>query len=107
MTIRTVRWFIGLALLFAMASAIAGTEAIRRQIESSMLVTGHVAIEPDGQASHLEIDQSEKIPPFVRALMESARASWRFEPVLADGVASRVTSRMSVRVVARKMGSGD
>lgn len=107
MTIRTVRWFMGLALLFAMASAIAGTEAIRRQIESSMLVTGHVTIEPDGQASHLEIDQSEKIPPFVRALMERARASWRFEPVLADGVASRVTSRMSVRVVARKMESGD
>lgn len=60
MTIRTVRWFMGLALLFAMASAMAGTEAIRRQIESSMLVTGHVTIEPDGQASHLEIDQSER-----------------------------------------------
>ncbi len=88
-------------------SAFAGSNDIRKQTELSLLVTGHVVIEPDGSVSGLNIDQEEKIPPAVRGLIERARPVWRFEPVRVDGAAARARARMSLRVVAKKLDSGD
>ena len=92
-----------LGLLVAFASQAAGPRAVRKQIESSMLVTGWVLIAPDGSVTKLEIDEQEKLPAGVVKLVEQGGASWRFEPVLIDGVARKAKARMSLRVVAKKL----
>lgn len=92
-----------LGLLVAFASHAAGPGAVRKQIESSMLVTGWALIAPDGSVTKLEIDEQEKLPASVVKLVEQGGASWRFEPVLIDGVARKAKARMSLRVVAKKI----
>ena len=92
-----------LVLLVAFASHAAGPGAVRKQIESSMLVTGWVSIAADGSLTKLEMDEPEKLPKGVVTLVERASAVWRFEPVLVDGVARKAKARMSLRVVAKKM----
>lgn len=91
-----------LGLLVAFASHAAGPTAVRKTVESSMLVTGWVLIAADGTTTKLELDDKEKIPDAVVSLIERGGATWRFEPVLVDGVARKAKARMSLRVVAKK-----
>lgn len=79
----------------------AGIKEVRQQIEASMLVMGYVYIEPDGRVGRLELDQTEKLPPAVKQLMESAAPQWQFDPAKVDGVARKAKARMSLRVVAK------
>lgn len=99
-------WMLGL-LLCGAAGVLAGVKDVRKQIEASMLVTGSVTIEPDGSVGKLEIDQREKLPQAVAGLVDKAAATWKFEPILVDGVARRGKARMSLRVVANKLPDGD
>jgi hypothetical protein len=92
-----------LGLLVAFASHAAGPGAVRKTIESSMLVTGWVSIAADGGMTKLELDEPAKLPKGVVSLVEQAGASWRFEPVLVDGVARKVKARMSLRIAAKKI----
>lgn len=92
-----------LGLLIAFASHAAGPGAVRKTIESSMLVTGWVSIAADGSTTKLELDEKEKLPDVVVSLIEKGGARWRFEPVLVDGVARKAKARMSLRIVAKKI----
>lgn len=94
-----------LALCAAVAMA-AGPSAVRKQAEASMLVTGHVLIEPDGSVSGWEIDQRDKLPAAVVGLVEQSVDVWRFEPVVVDGLPRNAKARMSLRVVATKVDGG-
>ncbi|MGN7832827.1 energy transducer TonB [Pseudoxanthomonas sp. 22568] len=101
------RW-LAIALLLGIAcTAVAGIKEVRAQVEASMLVTGAVIIEPDGTVAKLDLDQREKLPPAVAGLIDKAAASWKFEPILVDGVGRRGKARMSLRVVANKLPNGD
>lgn len=93
-------------VLCASVAAAAGPRAARKQIERSMLVTGHVLVEPDGSVSGWEIDQREKLPDFVAGLIEKSAPEWKFEPVLVDGSPGRARARMSLRVVANQTDDG-
>ena len=100
-------WVSGLVLLVCMGSGLAQSpQAIRKQAEASMLVTGSVLIERDGSVSGLEVDQRDKLPEVVASLVDRAGPTWRFEPVLVDGEARRVKARMSLLVVANKLEDG-
>jgi hypothetical protein len=92
-----------LGLLVAFASHAAGPGAVRKTIESSMLVTGWVSIAADGSTTKLELDEKEKLPDAVVSLIEKGGATWRFEPVLVDGVARKAKARMGLRIVAKKV----
>ena len=92
-----------LGLLVAFASHAAGPGAVRKTIESSMLVTGWVSIAADGSTTKLELDEKEKLPDVVVSLIQKGGATWRFEPVLVDGVARKAKARMSLRIVAKKI----
>lgn len=92
-----------LGLLVAFASHAAGPSAVRKTVESSMLVTGWVLIDPDGSTTKLELDEREKLPEPVASLVEQSGPAWRFEPVLIDGVARKAKARMSLRIVAKKV----
>lgn len=94
-----------LALLATTAFA-AGPGAVRKQAEASMLVTGRIVVEPDGSVSRWEIDQRDKLPEPVSALIDRAAPQWKFEPVLVDGRPARVEAQMSLRVVANRQDDG-
>lgn len=94
-------------LLGFSATAYAGISEVRKQAEASMLVTGMVMIEPDGAVGELRLDQPDKLPPGVLTLLDQAGKAWRFEPHTVDGVAHKAKARMSLRVVAKKLDSGD
>lgn len=90
------------------ASAFAqGPAAVRKQAESSMLVTGTVDVEADGSVSGYQIDKPQALPEAVTSLLGQAVPSWRFEPVLVNGRPSPVRARMSVRLAARKREGGE
>lgn len=81
-------------------------QAIRKQAESSMLVTGSILIERDGSVSGLEVDQRDKLPDVVATLVEKSGPAWKFEPVLVEGEPRKVKARMSLLVVANKLEEG-
>ena len=75
---------------------------MRKQAESSLLITGAVEIDQAGHLSHMTIDQREALPPGVVELVETASSGWLFKPVVVDGRAMRAKGPMTLRVVARK-----
>ncbi len=91
-----------LALVPLMATA-AGPREVRKQVESSMLVTGEVAITADGRVDTIALDQPEKLPPGIVDFVQGQVRDWTFEPVLREGRAVPARSRMSVRVVGKKI----
>ena len=71
-------WFVALALALAplMATA-AGPREVRRQVESSMLVTGEIEIDAQGQVSNLKMP-TESLSPFAKA--QAIRGGTRMVP---------------------------
>ena len=80
-----------------------GPGGVRKQIESSMLVTGIVDIDPDGVVSSHSLDHADKLPPGVVELIGNALPGWKFEPILVDGSAVNARAQMSLRVIAKKL----
>ncbi len=80
----------------------AGAEAIRKQAQASMLVTGSIDVAPDGSVQSYAIDHAEKLPPVVVELLGKNVPTWRFEPVSVDGKPVLATAPMSLRIVARR-----
>lgn len=97
----------GLLALFSVVALAAGPGAVRKQAEASMLVTGDVLIQPDGTVSGWDLDQRDKLPAAVVGLVEKSASTWRFEPVMVDGVARKARARMSLRVVAERVEGDD
>ena len=97
------------ALLALVATATAGIrkmapESVRNQVEVSMLLTGAIDIERDGSVSGYVLDDREKLPDYVVAILDRQVPAWRFEPTLHDGQAVPVRSPMSLRVVGSPVG---
>jgi len=96
----------GLLLLLLAASAFAtgtGPGAVRKQAESSMLVTGKIDIEPDGAVSALAIDQEAELPTGVVAFVRNTAMQWKFEPALREGKAVPARTPMTLRIVAKRL----
>lgn len=100
------RWIVLLLCFIAGVAAAQGPTAALKLVEHSMVVTGHVLIEPDGSVSGWEIDQADRLPPAVVALIERSAPVWRFEPVLIDGQPQRAKGRMSLRLTANPLDDG-
>lgn len=72
---------------------------MRQEVEASMLVTGHVDIDLEGRVTALELDQRDKLPPYVISALERRAPALRFEPILVDGAPVLARAKMSVRLV--------
>jgi hypothetical protein len=78
-----------------------GPGAIRKQVESNMLVTGTIDITLGGDVAGYTLDQSDTLPKGIVDLTARAVSQWKFEPVKVEGQAlSR--SKMTLQYVARK-----
>lgn len=80
-----------------------GPAAVRKQIESSMLVTGYVVVDQQGLVSSHSLDDAGKLPPGVVELIANDVPRWKFEPVVVDGKVVNAKAKMSLRVIARKL----
>lgn len=93
-----------LAALPAMAGN--GPGAVRKQAESSMLLTGKIVIGVDGDVQSHELDQAANVTPPLAGFIGKSLAQWRFEPVKVDGKVVRARVPMSIRLVANRAEDG-
>ncbi|MDQ3511656.1 MAG: energy transducer TonB [Pseudomonadota bacterium] len=84
----------------------AGPNAIRKQAEASMQVTGQIDIEADGSVSDYRIDHREKLSPDLVSLLENTVDSWKFQPVLEGDRPVAVSTKVSVRLIAKPADDG-
>ncbi|MBU8976957.1 energy transducer TonB [Lysobacter sp. MMG2] len=97
---------LALCAVFGTASAATPKQTpLVDQVETSVMFTGTIDIEPDGSVSGYAIDEPEKVP-FALRVMDRARGAWKFEPVLVDGKAAKVRTPMRVRLSARQAADG-
>lgn len=89
-------------LVGALACA-AGPGAVRKQIESSLLVSGWIDIDATGHVERFEVDQRDKVPDSVLSLLGDRIPQWAFEPVLVDDRPTKARTNMSVRVVVKRI----
>jgi hypothetical protein len=98
----------GFALMLLACTALAaGPSGVRKQVEASMLVTGTIGIAPDGTVSDSTLDSPEKLPPGIMDFVQKQVSDWRFEPIAIDGRPVHAQTKMSVRVVSKKLDAGD
>ncbi|WP_242108778.1 energy transducer TonB [Luteimonas aquatica] len=81
----------------------AGPKAVRAQAESSMLLTGTLAIAADGSVKEHALDQRDKLPSGVAKLVADNVAKWRFRPATVPGGAEAAQVNMSLLIVAKKL----
>lgn len=100
--------WIGL-LLVAMAGVAEGQNRreVLEQAEASLVVTGHVDIEPDGTVSAYVIEDREQLPDFVVSMVDQAAERWRFEPIVIDGEAVAARAKMNLRFLAKPADEGE
>lgn len=96
-----------LAMALSLSAMAAGSGAVRKTIESSMLLTGTIMVGPKGQVEEYTIDQSEKVAKGVLDFVKGNVSGWAFEPTLVDGKPVSVRNKMSLRIVANKQENGD
>ncbi len=94
------------ALLLAFPLLAQGPKAVRKQVESSMVLTGTIDVGASGDVDGYTIDHVEKIPKGVSGLVAKFVPQWKFEPVLVAGKPVKARAKMSMRIVAKERDDG-
>lgn len=94
---------LALAALAALPASANGPAAMRKQVESSMVVKGTIDIHADGSVAAHALEQPAKLPSGVVELINRSVPEWRFEPVQLRHGATHARADMSVRVVAKRI----
>jgi hypothetical protein len=97
----------GLALLLCAHGWAADTEAVRKRVESSMLLTGSIVITPEGAVRSFQIDQADKVPARVQELLQKNVPQWAFQLAPEQGEPVDTRATMNVRVVANEQADGN
>lgn len=97
------RWLVVLALaLFSLTATARGPGAVRKQVETSMMLKGTIEVSSDGDVTAYVIDKADELPPGIVKFVRDNVDSWRFHPVIVDGKAVAIRNKMSVLLVAKK-----
>ncbi|MGH8184853.1 MAG: energy transducer TonB [Rhodanobacteraceae bacterium] len=86
-----------------LAFAHGGVDAAKRSVEGSMLVTGEIAVNPDGGVYGYSLDHRDKLPPAVVNLIDQTLTGWKFTPVKVNGKPELAKAFMSLRIVAKQI----
>lgn len=97
---RFARWLLMALAMPAVAFAHGGVDAAKRSVEASMLVTGEIAVNPDGSVYGYSLDHRDKLPPAVVNLIGQTLTGWKFAPVEVNGKPELAKAFMSLRIVA-------
>ena len=102
---RRLSTLIALLVFSAAIHAATGLADVRKQVESSLSVTGSIDITPTGEVVAHALDQPGKLPKGIVDMVARIAPQWKFEPVALQGNAvSR--SAMSLLFVAKKREDG-
>jgi TonB family protein len=104
---RAMRWTLSVLLLCVFAAMADDLDAVRRQVELSMVITGSADIEEDGSVSAHRIDNAGRVPENVKALVAQVAPHWKFEPIRVDGKPVKARADMYLRLIARQTGVPD
>ncbi|WP_231806920.1 TonB family protein [Stenotrophomonas sp. MMGLT7] len=106
---KALQWMTLLLAGFAgLASAAAvGPGAVRKQVESSMLLRGSIDLDRTGSVTEVALEQEDKLPQGVVDFVRGSVAQWKFEPVVRDGKPVLARAPVSLRVVAKKRDDGN
>lgn len=92
-----------LATALAQPAVAAGPGAVRRQVESSRVVTGTLDIDREGRVAGYALENADDLPAEVGNLFARTLPQWRFEPVRLPEGSTLARTRMSLRLVAKKL----
>lgn len=76
-------------------------DAVRRQTESSLGVTGTITVNPDGTVLTHTLDPKAPLSADLVGFIDKTVASWRFKPIVVDGKAVTAKVPMHLRLVAK------
>jgi len=96
------------ALLLGMSQDALGgnTAAARKQVESSLQVSGTITIAPDGSVQSHTLDPAAPLGEHLTRFVDGTVAKWRFEPVLVNGKTVTAKVPMHLRLIAKSAGDG-
>lgn len=101
-------WLVAGLLLLAAAQAWAGgVGAVRKTVEATMVLTGSIQVDTQGRVTGYSIDKQGQVDSAALRVVAGIVPVWRFQPVLVNGIAVPVTSKMSLRLVASPRVDGD
>lgn len=107
----TMRFWKTALIMVAMAIAgltIAGNaREARKQLESSVLVSGTVTIRADGSVREYSIDPKAPLSPAIVQFLGDTIGKWRFQPVQVNGQVVIAKVPMHLRLVAKAAGDGN
>lgn len=84
-----------------------GPGAVRKQVESSLLVRGTIDLHVDGSVAGYALDNPDTVSEGIAGMIARTVPLWRFESVELSNGATRARAKMSMRLVARKIDNGD
>ncbi len=95
-------------LLLGMSrDAVSGnTAAARKQLESSLQVSGTITIARDGSVQSHRLDPGAPLGGELTRFLDASIGKWRFEPVLVDGRVVIAKVPMHLRLIAKAAGDG-
>jgi TonB family protein len=98
---------LGFVLLLLVSTAwAAGPNAVRKQTEASMLVTGTIEVGSNGEVRSHTLDQREKLPAEVATFIDRNVVEWAFTPYLHEGKPAILHNKMSILMRAQRLESG-
>jgi hypothetical protein len=106
MRARFLSVLLGLLLIPVLAQA-ENSSTVRKQAEASLAVNGSIEISAAGDVLDYSIDQPDKLPAAIVALIERHVPGWKFEPVSLPEGATRSRSNMRLLFVAKRAENGD
>jgi hypothetical protein len=84
-----------------------GVDAVRKQVQASMLVTGSIVVAQDGSVNSYTLDKQDKLPPLVLEVIGKTVPHWRFAIDVTDfqeymrlSQAKLLKTTMNLRVLA-------
>jgi outer membrane biosynthesis protein TonB len=101
------RWLVVLALaLFSLTATARGPGAVRKQVETSMMLTGSIEVSKDGDVTNYTLDKVDELPPGIVKFVRDNVDSWKFHPVTVQGKAVAIHNKMNLLLVAKKETDG-
>lgn len=105
-----MRAMVASVLLVALVASLAlpswsgNARSVRKQVESSVRLSGTVVIGSDGTVQAHELEPGAQLTPKIEDFIARSLATWRFEPVKVNGEVVRARVPMSLRLVAKREG---
>lgn len=96
------RIVIGLLCALISCTALAGRDAASKRPGASMLVTGWIEINPNGDVRTYLIDDPNKVPPIVLQVIQKTVPAWKFQVDVKPAAITK--AQMNLRIVATPIG---